>query len=85
MEVLEKIIENYPEDTFRKMDGFDGAIIGVDEDTHTLVYDKNKIIAILTKDNLEWSELDVIEWYEFNVVRSVRGRLGYPKIIEVWK
>ena len=85
MTVLEKIIENYPEDTFQTMDGFDEAIIGVDECTHTLVYDKNKIIALLTRDNLEWSELDVIEWYEFNVLRSVRGREEYPKIIEVWK
>lgn len=42
-----KIIEQYPDETFTIADGFDDAIIGVDEENGKVVYDINEIINIL--------------------------------------
>jgi len=35
---LESILENYPDETFLKADGFDDAIIGFDEHSLRLIY-----------------------------------------------
>jgi hypothetical protein len=53
-----EIIMNY-----LKADGFDAAIIGIDMASERLVYDKRKMVEILTE---EMSEEDAIEYLEFN-------------------
>jgi hypothetical protein len=45
--MLEQILENYSEDSFLKLDGFDDAILGVDEKTMILIYSVSKILEIL--------------------------------------
>jgi hypothetical protein len=45
--MLEQILENYPDDSFLKLDGFDDAILGVDEKTMILIYSVSKILEIL--------------------------------------
>ena len=42
--ILEKIIEKYPETDFLKADGFDDAIIGVDNESLRLIYSISKCI-----------------------------------------
>jgi hypothetical protein len=48
---------------YLKADGFDAAIIGIDMASERLVYDKRKMVEILTE---EMSEEDAIEYLEFN-------------------
>jgi len=62
--ILEQIIGRYSDESFLKADGFDNAIIGVDEASMRLVYSVSKCIAILRKDmTIE----EAIEHFEFNV------------------
>jgi hypothetical protein len=45
--MLEKILEWFPEDEILKADGFDEAVIGIDENSMRLIYSKSKCIEIL--------------------------------------
>jgi hypothetical protein len=72
-DILEEILERYPDEEFLKADGFDKAIIGVSEDFNQplrLVYSTNKCIEILCMD---MSELDAIEYFDYNVKGSYMG------------
>ena len=59
-----------------KADGFDEAIIGMSSDIATsgerLIYDANKCIDILIRDH-DMSEMEAIEYFEFNVSGSYVG------------
>ena len=67
---LDSIIEQYEDETFLKADGFDEAIIGVDEDKMRLIYSVSKCIEILMK---EMSQESAIEYFDFNVSGSYMG------------
>ena len=62
--MIDKIIEQYEDETFLKADGFDEAIIGVDETTMRLIYSVSKCIEILMRD---MTEEDAMEHFSFNV------------------
>lgn len=62
--ILQEILEQYEEETFLKADGFDEAIIGVDETTMRLIYSVSKCIDILCR---SISEEDAIEHFNYNV------------------
>lgn len=68
--MIDKIIEQYEDETFLKADGFDEAIIGVDETTMRLIYSVKKCIEILIRD---MSEEDAIEYFTFNVSSAYVG------------
>jgi hypothetical protein len=68
---LEQILELYPEDTFMVADGFDDAIIGVDDNNLKIVYDIDKVIDILIKDGMSVDE--AIEYYEYNIAGAYVG------------
>ena len=75
-----EIAENYPE--LLVADGFDKAILGVSQQFNSLsvAYDRNKCIEILmTRDNM--TQLEAIEYFEFNVVGSYMGQYT-PSFIE---
>lgn len=63
MTILEKIVENYPDEEILKADGYDDAVIGIDLDTMRLIYSVKKTIEIvfketkLTKDDLTKEEI----------------------------
>ena len=63
--IIDKIIEQYADETFLKADGFDEAIIGVDETTMRLIYSVSKCIEILMRD---MSEEDAMEHFSFILV-----------------
>ena len=63
MTLLEKILDEYPEEGFLKADGLDDALIGVWSEGR-LVYSVDKVIEILMKD---MTEQEAIEFYEFNI------------------
>lgn len=71
MDILSKILENYPDEGFLKADGFDAAIIGVSSD-YRLVYSIEKIIEILVSRN-NWTHEDAAEYFFFNIEGSYLG------------
>jgi hypothetical protein len=68
--MIQKIIEKFEEAEFLKADGFDDAIIGVDEDSGRLIYSVSKCLTILQED---MNEEDAIEHFYFNVSGSYVG------------
>jgi len=68
--MIEEILEMYPDDEFLKADGFDAAIIGLDERSMRLIYSVKKCIDILIKD---MSDEEAIEYFEFNVSGAYVG------------
>jgi len=53
-----------------KADGFDQAVLGVEESTMRLIYSVKKCIEILTED---MSEEDALEYFNYNTLRSYVG------------
>lgn len=51
--MIDEILEQYEDETFLKADGFDEAIIGVDETQMRLIYSVKKCIEILMRDMTE--------------------------------
>lgn len=68
--MIERILEIYPDEEFLKADGFDDAIIGVDESSMRLVYSVSRCIEILCED---MSEEDALEHFDYNVRGSYVG------------
>lgn len=68
--MIDVILEKYDEETFLKADGFDKAIIGVDETSMRLIYSVKKCIEILMS---EMSEEDALEYFNFNVNSAYVG------------
>jgi hypothetical protein len=68
--MIQKIIEKFEEAEFLKADGFDDAIIGVDEDSGRLIYSVSKCLTILQED---MNEEDATEYFYFNVSGSYVG------------
>ena len=67
---LESILEKYPDETFLKADGFDDAILGVDESSMRLIYSISKCIDILMED---MSDEDALKHFYYNVSGSYMG------------
>lgn len=68
--MINKIIENYPEEEFLKAVGLDDAIIGVEELSMRLIYSKRKCIEVLCRD---MSEEDAIEHFAYNIQSGYVG------------
>lgn len=69
-------MEAYPDDVFLKANGFDNAIIGVDENTMRLIYSESKCIEVLQTEH-GMNLIDAIEHFDFNVKGSYVGE-GTP-------
>jgi hypothetical protein len=69
--MIQKILDAYPDDDILKADGFDDAIIGIETKTMRLIYSVSKCIDVLTKQGM--SEMDAVEYFEFNVSGSYVG------------
>lgn len=68
--VLNRIVENYNDETFLKADGFDDAVISLEENDMRLIYSVSKCIEILEK---EMSTEDALEFFTFNVSGAYVG------------
>lgn len=79
MNILRKILDEYPDEGLLKIDGFNDAIIGVSSDIR-IVYSIDKIIDIL-KEDMTYDE--AIEFFEFNIECAYIGDKTpiYVKII----
>jgi hypothetical protein len=69
--MINKIIEHYPEEDFLKADGFDKAILGIDEKSMRLIYSVSKCIKILMKN---MTREESIEYFDFNVAGAYMGK-----------
>ena len=63
--MIDRILECFPEEDLLKADGFDDAIIGIDNSHMRLIYSKNTCIEILISDGM--TEEDALEYFEYNV------------------
>lgn len=68
--MLSTIIENYQEETFLTADGFNDAIIGLDDSSMRLIYSVKKCLEILMND-MDYDE--ALEYFDFNVRGSYVG------------
>lgn len=68
--MLDKIIEWFPEDDLLIIDGFDDAILGIDEYSLRLIYSVSKCIEILEKD---MTEEEAVEYFDFNIKYNYIG------------
>ena len=68
--MLQDIIDQYADEQILIADGFDEAVIGIDEREMRVVYSVRKCIEILTRD---MSEEDAIEHYNYNVSGAYVG------------
>ena len=71
MNILETILENRPDETFLKADGFDEAVIGVDENSGRLIYSVTKCIECLIDQGM--TEEEASEFFYFNVAGAYIG------------
>ena len=62
--MINEITEYYYEDKILKADGFDDAVIGVEERTMRLIYSVRKCIEILVLGGMSVEE--AIEYFDFN-------------------
>jgi len=68
--MVNTIIENYYDEEFLLADGFDDAVIGLDENTMRLIYSVSKCLEILQRD---MNEADAMEYFTYNVSGSYVG------------
>jgi len=75
--MLDKILEWFPEEEILKADGFDEAIIGIDDTSMRLIYSVNKCIIILVSEVLvseeDLTEEEALEHFHYNVKGSYVG------------
>lgn len=69
--MLEEIVEYYQEEEIWKADGFDGAVIGIDDKSMRLIYSVKKCIEILMMEDMSME--DAIEHFDFNVSGAYFG------------
>jgi len=69
--MLDLIVEKYPEEEILKADGFDEAILGVEESSMRLIYSTKECINILINEGL--SEEDSLDHFYYNVQGSWVG------------
>lgn len=70
--MIDKIIEQFPDERFLIADGFDEAVIGVDTVSMRLIYSVTKCISIMCLDE-DMDVDDAIEHFEYNVRGSYVG------------
>lgn len=69
--MLEKILEQYEDEQILIADGFDDAVIGIEENSMRLIYSVEKCINILMEQGMEMTE--AVEYFDFNVSGSYVG------------
>jgi hypothetical protein len=68
--MIDKIRESYCEEDLLLVDGFDQAIIGVEDGSMRVIYSISKMIKVLMKD---MDEDEAWEYLEYNVLTAYVG------------
>lgn len=72
--MLDTIVESFPDEDILKADGLDEAVIGIELDTMRLIYSKLKCIEVIMLTS-DMSYAESIEFLEYNVFGSYVGDL----------
>jgi len=72
-ELLDNIVDYYQEEEILKADGFDEAVIGIEEGSMRLIYSVGKCIEILMIRD-EMSLEDALDYFRYNVSGSYVGK-----------
>ena len=70
MNIFDQILEAYPESLFLKADGFNDAVIGVEDNEMKLICSVKKCLDISEKD-MPYEE--AVEFFEYNVSGAYMG------------
>jgi hypothetical protein len=70
MRTLNDLYDMYPDENFLKMDGFDDAVLGVEDRTMRLVYSKSKIMRQLIK-SMDYET--AMEHFDYNIAGAWVG------------
>ena len=70
MRTLSELYDLYPEENFLRMEGFDNAVLGVEDRTMRLVYSKSKIMKQLLRD-MDYET--AMEHFDYNIAGSWVG------------
>ena len=76
-ELLDRIVENYYEEEFLTVDGFDEAVIGIEENEMRLIYSVKKCLEIIARDETgEDGDAyeNAYEYFTFNVSNAYVGK-----------
>ena len=69
--MIQEIVEYYQDENILKADGFDGAVIGIDENSMRLVYSVKLCIEKLITEGMSME--DAIDYFNFNVSGAYLG------------
>jgi len=69
--MIEQILEQYSEEEILKADGFDDAIIGIEENEIRLIYSVSKCLEIMKDWGMD--EGEAMEYFTYNVSGSYVG------------
>jgi len=72
MRIVDKIIEQYPDEHIILFDGFDDAVIGLDPYKMTVIYSIEQCLEILVERD-EMTPDEAVEFFEFNVAGTLLG------------
>ena len=70
MKILDRILKQFEDHVFLKADGFDDAVIGIDEESYRLIYSVSKCLEILM---IDMSEEDAYQYFNYNVSGAYVG------------
>ena len=70
MTILEQILNKYADENFMTVEGFDSAVIGLEDSSFILIYSVSKCLNILQKD---MSQEDALEYLYHNCVGTFVG------------
>jgi hypothetical protein len=82
--MLDQILEQYPDEEFVKVDGYDDCIVGVVHKAGSqpvLLYSREKLIQ-RTSEKESWTHEESVEWHEFNTFPAYYGD-GTPAFWEL--
>lgn len=82
MNLLEEITDSYTDEEILKADGFDDAVIGIDDKTLRLIYSMSKCLDILEKEGM--SEGDALEHFSYNVSGTILTNDDGEIITPIW-
>lgn len=70
-DMLERILAIYEDEELLIADGFDDAVIGIDEKSMRIIYSVAKCLEVLSRQGMEM--IDAIEYFDYNVKDAYMG------------
>jgi hypothetical protein len=64
-QLIDRIVECYDEDDLLRLEGFDDAVIGIEDNTSRLIYSYKKIIDVLVNTGLTLD--DARQYYDYAI------------------